>query len=113
VIENMLLEFAGKLSSLNLTKEEEHLVDQSRQAYLIERWHKDKEDDVDDGLVVSESESDDPNKLCQVKDPLDAKGKAVILKKRADIQRKAKRICQAHCREAFFSEKTKEKNRKN
>lgn len=90
VTENMLLEFAGKLSNLNLNKEE-CLVDQSRQAYQIQRWRKDKEDDVDDGLVVSESDGDDPNELWQVQDPLDSKGKAVILKKRAAIQRKAKR----------------------
>ena len=107
--ENMLLEFAGKLSSLNLTKEEERLVDQSRQAYLIERWHKDKEDDMDDGLVVSESESDDPNELCQVKDPLDAKGKAVILKKRAAIQRKAKREVAKRIAERRFLQRRRSK----
>ena len=85
------------------------MVDQSRQAYLIERWHKDKEDDVDDGLVVSESESDDPNELCQVKDPLDAKGKAVILKKRAAIQRKAKREIAKRIAERRFLQRRRSK----
>ena len=57
----------------------------------IDKCRKDKEADIDDGLVVSESDGDDPTELFQVQDPLDAKGKAIILKKRATIRRKAKR----------------------
>jgi hypothetical protein len=47
---------------------------------------------VDNGLLVSESNGDDPTELCQVQDPLDAKGKVVILKKRAvsNVKRKEK-----------------------
>ena len=47
---------------------------------------------MDNGLLVSESNGDDPTELCQVQDPLDAKGKVVILKKRAvsNVKRKEK-----------------------
>ena len=57
---------------------------------------------MDDGLVVSESESEDPSELCQVQDPLDDMGKAVILKKRASIQRKAKREIKKRIAERYF-----------
>ena len=40
---------------------------------------------MDDGLVVSESDSKDPTELCQVQDPLDVKGKAIILKKKGRL----------------------------
>ena len=110
--ENMLAEFARKLSSLNLNNQEKGLIDQSRKAYLFQKCRKDKEADVDDGLVVSESDGDDPTELLQVQDPLDAKGKAIILKKRAAIRRKAKRdIAKRIAERRFFAEKTKQKIR--
>ena len=51
----------------------------------------------------------DPNELCQVKDPLDAKGKAVILKKRAAIQRKAKREIAKRIAERRFLQRRRSK----
>jgi hypothetical protein len=107
--ENMLTEFTRKLPSLNLNDQEKDLIDQSRQVYLLQNWRKDKEDDVDNGLVVSESDGDDPTELCQVQDPLDAKGKAVILKKRAAIQRKAKREIAKRIAERRFFQRRQSK----
>ena len=107
--DDVLVDFAGKLSSLNLNEDDEHGIEQSRQAYLIQRHQKEKEDDVDDGLVVSESESEDPSELCQVQDPLDDMGKAVILKKRASIQRKAKREIKKRIAERRFLHRKRSK----
>ena len=79
--ENMLAEFARKLSNLNFNNQEKGLIDQTRKAYLFQKRCKDKEAHVDDGLVVSELDGDDPTELLQVQDLLDTKGKAIILKK--------------------------------
>ena len=108
----MLAEFSRKLSSLHLNNEEKGLIDQSRKAYLLQKCRKDKEADINDGLVVSESDGDDPTELFQVQDPLDAKGKAIMLKKTATIRRKAKRdIAKRIAERRFFAEKTKQKIR--
>ena len=107
--ENMLAEFARKLSSLNLNNQEKGLIDQLRKAYLFQKSRKDKEADVDDGLVVSESDGDDPTELLQVQDPLDAKGKAIILKKRVAIRRKAKRDIAKRIAERRFLQRRRSK----
>lgn len=107
--ENMLAEFARKLSSLNFNNEEKGLIDQSKKAYLVQKSRNDKEADVDDGLVASESDDDDPTELFQVQDPLDVKGKAIILKKRAAIQRKAKRDIAKRIAERRFLQRRRSK----
>jgi hypothetical protein len=38
--ENVLTEFARKLPSLNLNDQEKDLINQSRQAYLLQKWRK-------------------------------------------------------------------------
>ena len=100
--ENMLAEFARKLLSLNLNNEEKGLIAQSRKTYLLQKCCKHKEADVDDGLLVSESDDDDPTELFQVQDPLDAKGKAIVLKTRAAIRWKVKRDIVKHIAERRF-----------
>ena len=64
---------------------------------------------MDNGLVVSESDGDDPTELCQVQDPLVAKRKAVILKKRAAIQCKAKREIAKRIAERRFLQRRQSK----
>ena len=90
-IEILLNRFAQNLPNLNVNEDEWHLVNQTRQAYAIQRCQIEKGDSIDNGLVLSESDIEDPDMLCRVQDPLDEIGKAVIMKKRASIQRKAKR----------------------
>jgi hypothetical protein len=108
-IETLLDRFAQNLRNLNVNEDNQNLVNQSRQAYAIQRRQKEKEDDVDTGLVLSESDIEDPDTLCRVQDPLDELGKAVIMKKRASIQRKAKREIKKRIAERRFLRKRRSK----
>ncbi len=108
-IETLLDRFAQNLPNLNVNEDNQNLVNQSRQAYAIQRRQKEKEDDVDTGLVLSESDIEDPDTLCRVQDPLDELGKAVIMKKRASIQRKAKREIKKRIAERRFLRKRRSK----
>jgi hypothetical protein len=50
-----------------------------------------KQDEINDGMIVSDEEFDNPEDFLQVRKPLDNTGKNLIFKKRAAIHRKAKR----------------------
>ena len=94
--------FAYACQKACVNENERHLANHSRQAYAIQRRQIEKEDDIDTGLVLSESDIEDPDTLCRVQDPLDEIGKAVIMKKRASIQRKAKREVKKRIAERRF-----------
>ena len=76
-------------------------IEQSRQVYnLTERLHE-KEDDINDGIILSESDCKAQHELSTIKDPLDDEAKEVLKRKRAFIKQKAtrdikKRIVERH-----------------
>ena len=109
VVENVLNMFAANLPQLDFSDEERHLIDQSRQAYSIQEHFKEKEADVDDGLIVAESDGETMNDLSEVKDPLDTKGISCILKRREGIRRKAKRVIATRIAERRFLQKRRSK----
>ena len=49
------------------------------------------ERDIDNGIILSESDSDSSEELIKVRNPLDEAGKQIIRKRRAAFRRKAKR----------------------
>jgi hypothetical protein len=108
-IKNMLDCFAQKLPNLDVNEDDQHSINQSIQAYTIQSRQQEKEDNVDNVLVLSESDSEDPDKLCRVQDPLDEIGKTVIMKKRASIRRKAKREIKKRIAEWRFLRKRRSK----
>lgn len=109
VVENMLNEFAEKLPELNFSEDEHCLINQSRQAYSVHEHFKEKEADVDNGVIVSESEGENMDNLSEVKDPLDTKGVSCIMKRREAIRRKAKREMSKRIAERRFLQKRSKK----
>lgn len=108
-VEHELDRFAEKLQNLNICEDDLHLVSQSRKAYALQRIQREKEDDIDNGVVLSESDLEEPDALSRVQDPLDEIGKAVIMKKRASIQRKAKREIKKRIEERRFLRRRRSK----
>ena len=109
VVENVLSMFAENLPQLDFSNDERNLIDQSRQAYSILEHVKEKEADVDDGLIVSDSDGETMNDLFEVKDPLDTKGMSCMLKRRKGIRCKAKRAIATRIAERRFLQKRRSK----
>ena len=68
-LEHLLLDVAGQLPFLNLSLNDEH-IEQSRQVYLLHRRLREIEGDIDNGIIVSEYDSDSPEELLKVRNPL-------------------------------------------
>ena len=90
-MEQLLLDLAGQLPFLNLSLNDERIIEQSRQVYLLQRQLQEMERDIDNTIIVSEYDSDSPKELIKVRNPLDETGKQIIRKKRAAMRRKEKR----------------------
>ena len=85
----------SNISKAELNPKELQLTSQSYDAYLAGRNEGYEQDRIARGVngeIVSESESDDPEEYTRVTDPLSDKGKSLIVKKRAAIQRRAQRL---------------------
>ena len=74
-VKSMLNAFAGRLPSFNLKECELHVIEQSRQVCNLKKQLNEKEDDIDNGIILSESDCEDLHELSTIKDPLDAKEK--------------------------------------
>ena len=100
-IDQLLLDFSGQLSYLGLSTDDEKVIEQSRQAYLLHERLEERRRDREAGLVMSESDtSEDELWASGINDPLDENGRKVVQKKIASIHRKA-------CREAKRKAKRK------
>ena len=89
---DMLLDnFIKELPNLGINEHNNNLVQQSRQVYHEQKLLLEKQNEIDDGMIVSDQESDNPEDFLVVRQPLNDAGKKLILKKRAAIRRKAKR----------------------
>jgi len=91
-VEQLLLDFAGQIPFLGLSLEEERLVEHSRQAYLFIKNSFQREQDVQNGEVISDSDASE-TELWQngISDALGEDGRLMIQKKRNSLHRKAVR----------------------
>lgn len=71
VLEQLLLDFAGQLPFLNLSLNDERIIEQTRQVYLLKRRLQEMERNIDNGIIASESDSDSPEEFIKVRNPLD------------------------------------------
>lgn len=69
VLEQLLLDFAGHLSFLGLSKQDERAIEQSRRVYLMEIWRQERQSEINDSMVVPESHSDCPEDWLRVCHP--------------------------------------------
>ena len=65
-VESMLNTFAARLPEFNLKECELFVIEQSRQVYNLAQQIKEKED-IDDGIILSESDCEDPHELSTIK----------------------------------------------
>ena len=90
-VESMLDTFAARLSNSNLKECKLFVIEQSRQAYNLTKRLHEKEDDINDEIILSESDCKAPHEPSTIKDPLDHEAKEVLKRKIGFIKRKATR----------------------
>ena len=81
-LQQLLLDFGGQISFLGLSIEEERVIEQSRQAYLLSQRLQVIRNEETGDEIVSESDSSE-GEILQREDLLGERGRA-ILKKKAD-----------------------------
>lgn len=108
-VESMLIAFAARLPSFNLKECELYVIEKSRQVYNLTKQRNEKEDDIDNGIILSESDCEDLHELSAIKDPLDDKGKEVLRRKRAFLKRKATREIKKRIAERRFLQRRRSK----
>lgn len=81
-VEQLLLDFAGQIPFLGLNLKEERLIEHSRQAYLCVNVSRQREQDAQNGEVVSDSDASE-TELWQngISDVLGEDGRLMIEKK--------------------------------
>ena len=79
------------IPDLDISENDYRIIEQSQEVYNQQELLREKQDEIDNGMIVSDKERGDPEELLLVGDPLDDAGKKLIKKKREAIQRKAKR----------------------
>ena len=89
-VKNVLEDFAKEIPDLNISEQNYEDIEQSQQVYHQQEDLRKRQDEIDNGMIVSDIEPEDPEELLLVRDPLDDAGKALIKKKREAIRRKAK-----------------------
>lgn len=108
--QQLLLDFSGQLSYLNLDEKDEMVAEQSRQAYLLTKRTESLNNDLQDGMIVSESDCSDQEIWNQgVSDILGEHGRQLIKKRRAAINRKAVREAKRKLMEQRFLKRRKSK----
>ena len=93
-IESALLDFMKSITLLDISPKDKKIIEQSRTAYFASKKACEKEYDIAEGMIVSESESGEDE--CQLwtsnEDVLGERGRAVLVKKRAALKRKT--VCE-------------------
>ena len=109
-VEQLLLDFAGQIPFLGLNLEEERLIEHSRQAYLCVNGSRQREQDAQNGEVVSDSDASE-TELWQngISDVLGDDGRLMIEKKRASLHRKAVRESRRKIMEQRFLKRRRSK----
>ena len=109
-VEQLLLDFAGQIPFLGLNLEEERLVEHSRQAYLFVKNSCQREQDIQNGEIISDSDASE-TELWQngISDALGEDGRLMIQKKRASLHRKAVRESRRKVMERRFLKRRRSK----
>ena len=106
----VLNEVFNKLPSFGFSADQIRLVVQSKEAYLaslIDTLPYEKTAKAVNGLVVSESEADDPVAYCEIRDLASDKAKNLIAAKRKGIQARMRRLrAKAIAEQCFLSRKS-------
>ncbi|CAB4038415.1 Chromatin modification-related YNG2 [Paramuricea clavata] len=90
-MDSLLEDFAAELPNLGVSEHNNNLIQQSRQVYHEQQLLLEQQNDITNGMIVSDEESDNPEEYLHVREPLDDAGRTLIMKRRAAIRRKAKR----------------------
>ena len=86
-----------------LSKEDKMLLQQSRQAFVLVNKSSEEEADLQDGMIVSDSDSSDAEVWKNgVSNVFDNNGRLLIQKKRASLKRKATREAKRKIMEKRF-----------
>ncbi|XP_028409254.1 uncharacterized protein LOC114531845 [Dendronephthya gigantea] len=94
----------------SLSKEDNMLLKQSRQAFILVNNSSEKEEDLQDGLIVSDSDSSDAEVWQNgISNVLDNNGRLLIEKKRASLKRKAVRVAKRRIMEKRFLRRRRSK----
>ena len=91
-LNQLFIDFAHFISFADLTEEEEKLVEQSRQAYLMQRREREREDETREfDEIITDSESDDPEDWVRIQETKDAEEIQKKLKKQKSIYSRLKK----------------------
>ncbi|CAH3186929.1 unnamed protein product [Porites lobata] len=86
-LHQLLLDFGGQIAFLGLSVEEERVIEQSRQAYLLsQRLQSIRGEDTGEEIVSESNVSE--GEMLQVEDLLGERGRAILNKKRSAVRRK-------------------------
>ena len=95
IFEEMVTSFYDKLLSLGMSESEANIVRQSHYVYELRKSQIEREIDIDEGNIVSESDESssdiDTQYLDGITSPFGSEGQVMIKKRRAAIRRKATR----------------------
>lgn len=94
-----------RVMALDLSNGEKCLIEQSHQAFNMDYSNShsvEREANALNGLIVTDSESDDPDTYLEVHDLCSAKAQALITKKRKSIRRRARYLKSKHIAERNF-----------
>lgn len=110
-IQELLLDFEGKLSSIEITPEDKKIIDQSHKAYIQSESLQKKQQDIVEGMIVSDSESseEETHVWTPGEDLLGENGRALLMKKRAAMKRKAVREIKKKVAERRFLKRRRSK----
>jgi len=108
--QQLLLDFGGQLSYLGISIEDERLIEQSRQAYLLSERLRDTQNDEDGCEInISGSESSEDEMWMPDEDILGERVMDILKKKRAALKRKSKREVKKLLAEKRFQKRRRSK----
>jgi len=108
----LLIDFANYLSISDLSRDEEKEVEHSRQSFLLyyrDQKVEDREIDMLEGIVCSDSQSDNRDEWIDVPDLRTEARKKLIQRERRRIRQKAKRQAAKHVAEECLLKRKKPK----
>ena len=81
----LFIDFAHFISFTDLTDDEQKLVEQSRQAYLMQQRQKERENELNELHIVTDSESDNPEDWVRIQHAQNAEEIQLKLRKQKAI----------------------------
>ena len=105
-IDQLLLDFGGKLHLFNLKEREELIIEQSRQAFLLAQRLEVNDSDADDEAVLLEAEEVEAD-WGSIHDPLQKEAQSAIVQEIRNLRLNAKRQAAKKVAEAFLRRRGK------